>query len=378
MREIETESELKTWLDTRPPRDAAACQALDLRAHEVFEVEAFPGCAFLGCELTDKAAANLVASGAIVLRADPSVPYKVHRSALYTAEELFDGLDEQTCVYADTFDFSVYQHYLKTGKQQPSPITEALYRRLHDHSITDALNEAIEGKKVVAVMGGHSMERREEHFRTVAQVSRRLAREGFLLVSGGGPGAMEATHLGVWFAGYPDDELDGALEILRVRPPNAKPKKEYDDPDWLLRAWKVRRLWPDGGTKYDSIGIPTWLYGHEPPTPFASRIAKYFANSVREEGLLAIAKHGVVFAPGSAGTTQEIFQDAAQNHYATFGGRSPMILLGREYWTTTKPVWPVLQQLAQDKVYDELLAITDSEDAIARRIRGFDPTVYEV
>ena len=41
-------------------------------------------------------------------------------------------------------------------------------------------------------------------------------------------------------------------------------------------------------------------------------------------GLLAIAKHGVIYAPGSAGTIQEIFQDAAQNHYSSFGPPSPM------------------------------------------------------
>ena len=25
----------------------------------------------------------------------------------------------------------------------------------------------------------------------------------------------------------------------------------------------------------ESLGIPTWLYGHEPPNPFATKIAKY-------------------------------------------------------------------------------------------------------
>ena len=29
-----------------------------------------------------------------------------------------------------------------------------------------------------------------------------------------------------------------------------------------------------------------------------------------------------MYAPGSAGTTQEIFQEAAQNHYATYGYHS--------------------------------------------------------
>ena len=35
-------------------------------------------------------------------------------------------------------------------------------------------------------------------------------------------------------------------------------------------------------------------------------MAKYFSNSLREDGLLAIATHGVVYAPGSAGTTQDV------------------------------------------------------------------------
>jgi predicted Rossmann-fold nucleotide-binding protein len=66
------------------------------------------------------------------------------------------------------------------------------------------------------------------------------------------------------------------------------------------------------------------------PTPFATHIAKYFANSVREEGLLAIAKGGVIFTPGSAGTMQEIFQDLAQNHYQSFGVSSPMVFMDKK------------------------------------------------
>jgi two-component system alkaline phosphatase synthesis response regulator PhoP len=44
---------------------------------------------------------------------------------------------------------------------------------------------------------------------------------------------------------------------------------------------------------------------------------------VREDGLLSLAKGGVVFAPGPAGTIQEIFQDLTQNHYGTLGSRRP-------------------------------------------------------
>ena len=76
--------------------------------------------------------------------------------------------------------------------------------------------------------------------------------------------------------------------------------------------------------------MPTWFYGHEPTNLFSVHVAKYFSNSIREDGLLAIAEHGIIFSPGSAGTTQEIFQDATQNHYATFGTISPMVFLSKE------------------------------------------------
>ena len=231
--------------------------------------------------------------------------------------------------------------------------------------------EAIEGKRVVAVMGGHGMEQQDEFYTKIAKVSRRLTQAGFLIISGGGPGAMEASHLGAFFAGRDEEELEAALAEIKVRPQGAEPQREYKDLDWLIRAWRIRDKYPipDGQeTHCMSIGIPTWLYGHEPPAPFATHIAKHFANSVREDGLLAIARHGAIFAPGSAGTTQEIFQDAAQNHYGTNGYYSPMILFGKQHWTTNRPVWSLLSKVARGHSYGELLVLTDSEDEIIRRI----------
>ena len=40
-----------------------------------------------------------------------------------------------------------------------TPLDVGMFRYLHDHSITDALYELIRGRKVVAIMGGHGMER---------------------------------------------------------------------------------------------------------------------------------------------------------------------------------------------------------------------------
>ncbi|MEQ9164553.1 MAG: hypothetical protein RLN74_17685, partial [Ilumatobacter fluminis] len=120
-------------------------------------------------------------------------------------------------------------------------------------------------------------------------------------------------------------------------------------------------------------GIPTWMYGHEPPAAFATKIAKYFANSVREEGLLAVATYGVLFTRGSAGTVQEIFQEATQNHYESYGEPSPMVLIDVDYWTTTLPVWPLLGALADGRAYRALLTITDDEHEAVATIRSYEP-----
>jgi predicted Rossmann-fold nucleotide-binding protein len=120
----------------------------------------------------------------------------------------------------------------------------------------------------------------------------------------------------------------------------------------------------------ESLAIPTWQYGHEPPTPFATHIAKYFQNSIREDGLLAIARQGIVCMEGKAGTIQEIFQDSAQNYYRLFGEPSPMVLFGVDYWMTGYPIVPVLQKLFGAH-FAKYVLLTDSVEAAATFIEQF-------
>lgn len=119
--------------------------------------------------------------------------------------------------------------------------------------------------------------------------------------------------------------------------------------------------------------VPTWLYGHEPSTPLATHIAKYFQNSIREEGLLAIGQQGVVFTEGSAGTIHEIFQDAAQNYYKTFGYFSPMVFLGVDYWGTRFPVRQILSALLKKEEFSRLVLFTDDYEAAHDFILNFRP-----
>jgi predicted Rossmann-fold nucleotide-binding protein len=167
---------------------------------------------------------------------------------------------------------------------------------------------------------------------------------------------MEACNLGAYFAAYSHLQLQEAIDILSAAP-------HYADPGHAKCAKQVIDTFPEGA---ESLAIPTWFYGHEPSNLFASHIAKYFSNSIREDGLLAIAKHGIIFAPGSAGTTQEIFMDAVQNHYGTFQYYSPMVFLGHKRYKKETLLFPVLEQLAWGKEYHHMLSITDHpEEALA-------------
>jgi predicted Rossmann-fold nucleotide-binding protein len=114
-----------------------------------------------------------------------------------------------------------------------------------------------------------------------------------------------------------------------------------------------------------TIGVPTWFYGHEPPNVFATHVAKYFRNALREDTLLHLCNAGVVFLPGAAGTVQEVFQDACENYYADPSHRAPMVLVGRDYWTQELPVWQLLSALGEHRDLRDVLHLVDTvEEAV--------------
>ncbi len=300
--------------------------------------------------------------------ASPSLqlPFDLFRKQLYSADTLYKGYQPgKHGSYKDCYDHRVYEHYLQQGKIA-TDIKETLGRCLHDHSMTQAMQEfltLVNERQVVGIMGGHRLLRTEEAYRKIVQISKTLAENDCLMVSGGGPGAMEATHLGAWMAGRSEAETEDALQILEEAP-------SFNDRWWLDTAFRVIAKYPQ--TETVSLGVPTWLYGHEPATPFATHIAKYFDNSIREDCILTIAKGGIIYAPGSAGTMQEIFQEAVQNHYLSFGYASPMVFMDTRYWTEEMPVYPLMQHLIKEGKYQNLLlTLTDSTDEIVETMLTF-------
>jgi len=370
MVEIESESSLISLLKSSESISNVAFQGLNLLpfAEQIMRKEVSDSL-FVGCILGEKLAGHLTEKNFVF----PSLklPYATHPVKLYSKEDLYFGFDPyRPSTYAETLDAKVYAHYKLGGKGELT-LRESIGRRLHDHGITNALINFLSTynpMKIVAIMGGHSLSRDHTSYRQVANLAAKLCKKGYLMISGGGPGAMEATHLGVWLSGRNQQEWDQAFELLAEAP-------SYKDELWLSKAFEVMDSFPQI-SKSNSLGIPTWLYGHEPPTPFATHIAKYFANSVREDGLLALAKGGIIFSPGSAGTIQEIFQDATQNHYLTEEVSSPMIFLGTEYWNKKYPIYPLLDKLSSEGKYKNLkLNITDQESRVIELLEQFQSTL---
>ncbi len=318
------------------------------------------GAVFLGCAMEPDAAAKVRADGALVFPPVPDLPFDPYRGALYSPTELFEGLAQG---YEGTPDALSYDWFQRT--RADGDIFSSMLRSIHDDAISDALDELLVGARVVGVMGGHAMGRGTAEYEGAAVLGRTLARAGFTVATGGGPGAMEAANLGAYAAPFDDAMLASALQLLAGEP-SFRPSVSA----WARAAFEVRAKWPRGGT---SVGIPTWFYGHEPPNAFAGAIAKYFANATREDGLLARSNAGVVFLPGAAGTVQEIFDNATPNYYESRGTPTPMVLVDRAHWTQELPTWPLLQALAKDRPMAARIALVDSvaeaPDALARMAR---------
>lgn len=341
-------------------------QALDFTQRKVdwgrFEIE---NTTFLGCGLGLEEEIFLRRRGAYIYNAPSTLPYNPFRCALYSWQELMEGFDEDE---DSSKDLQIYRHF-SANKFNPN-INEALWQRIHDHSIDDALRNLLQfdhdgmtRRPCVGFMGGHSTRRDDPFFRKTALAAKLLAENGYFIVSGGGPGIMEATNLGAYFRGKEEAALLDAITMLTKAP-------HYKDKGYHQQSLEVLQKYPGGA---ETLAIPTWFYGHEPSNLFASHIAKYFSNSIREDMLLAISLYGIVCAPGSAGTTQEIFMDATQNHYGTFNYYSPMVFLGRRRYEIETLIFPLLKQLAWGKKYYDMLFITDEPEEVLGFLKGRPP-----
>ena len=315
---------------------------------------------------------------------------------LYAPADLYLGFDpERPHTLKDSFDARIGA-WLTAGDCTPRKLTiaETIAARLHDTAVDRLVANLVRGRRPsVAMMGSHSISRGHPAFLEFARIARALARKGYLVISGGGPGLMEAANFGAFLAPCADEVLDEALRMLAATPCH------WDGAEWVASAAEVRAFvlqrmpggdpgatWtskaPDAAT---SLGIPTWYYGREPPNLFATHIGKYFFNSLREDGLVSVATAGVIFGMGEAGTVQEVFQSASLNYYPPGGkAATPMIFVGRDYWDPDagsglagasvdqklKPVGPLIRAMAAqaETPFEAEVQILDAADEVVAAI----------
>ena len=361
--EIETLDELDDHLDSGEPLSGLRLQDLDLSGHgdRLAAHGDLTGLVVLGGRVPPPVAEVLLHGGAIVFPGVADAPVDPWRG-LYVPDDLYAGLEHG---YAATPDARAYAWFVDAKLRTDAYCT--LVRAIHDDSVTDELDEFVAGRSVVGVMGGHALHRHSAAYAAAADLGHALAEAGHLVATGGGPGAMEAANLGA-LCRTPEAVAEAVRRIAPV--PGFRP----DVTAWASVALAARAVVADDeppglpetlGPTARSLGIPTWFYGHEPPNVFCDVIAKYFSNAIREEGLLARANAGIVVLDGAAGTVQEVFQAVTPLYYAADDAPlPPLVLVGREHWTQTVPVWSALQALAGGRRMEQALHLVDSIDDV--------------
>ncbi len=357
-REISTESGLHDALVAGRPLAGVRLQGLDLTRSEeaLLARKDLAGLVVLGGVLSDRLAHHLRTHHAVIFPTDPRAPIDPYRGSLYTASELYAGLDHG---YARTPDARAYAW--STDARLRGDAYVSTLRALHDDAIQDAFDEALEGWSAVGVMGGHALRRGCGEYAAAAHLGHDLAASGYVVLTGGGPGAMEAANLG---AAAPDRaRLDEALARLAAVP-------GFEDvTEWARIGLDAARSWTSSPRSVaaaaashsagdqsspPTFGVPTWFYGHEPPNVFPDLIAKYFSNALREDALITRANAGIIVLPGAAGTVQEIFAAVTLRYYTdrhpaardALGSLPPLVLVGTQHWTQDVPVRPVVDALA--------------------------------
>ncbi|WP_052321331.1 hypothetical protein [Pseudomonas fluorescens] len=290
----------------------------------------------------------------------PHPPFNPIHDGLYHADELLSGFSpDDPLSVIQTIDYRSYLYFQQKGRTTITDPFAGMMQALHDASIVQGMNRFLHdhlenGRRPVAIMGGHREDRGSKTYRAVAKIAQMLSEYGFVVASGGGPGCMEAAHLGSLFAGQGAKALTVSIDRLANEAPSL-PKnmgnvltqnketrgwfinEEYakELAAWMMPAWRIAQerkahLRPEN----QSLAVPTWHYGHEPLTPLATHIAKYFLNSIREDVLLALASSGIIYSEGRAGTLQEVFQDASQIYYRETGDPvTSMVFFDSVFWT---------------------------------------------
>lgn len=148
----------------------------------------------------------------------------------------------------------------------------------------DGFNFITKFPKSVTFFGSARFDEQNAYYRSAQKTARLLARAGYTVITGGGPGVMEAANKGA---------VEGQGE---------------------------------------SVGLNIML-------PFEQRVNPYVRKSIAfnyfftRKVMLAFSASAFVFFPGGYGTLDEMFELLTLRQTHKINPRIPIILVGKDFWT---------------------------------------------
>lgn len=181
----------------------------------------------------------------------------------------------------------------------------------------------------ITVFGSARFKEGHKFYEAAAEFGKRISKLGFVTMTGGGPGIMEAANR-------------GAFE--------------------------------NGGI---SVGCNIQLPFEQMPNPYLHRFITFEHFFVRKV-LLVKYSYAFIIMPGGFGTMDEFFETLTLIQTKTIT-QFPMVLFGKEYY---KELWDVLEHMAANgsiaKEDMSLVLLTDDVDEAMTHIRTYISTNYEV
>jgi uncharacterized protein (TIGR00730 family) len=185
-------------------------------------------------------------------------------------------------------------------KELVSPITEQATQIMSE--MVHAAETLASVGPAISIFGSARIKRESPYFSLSETIAAQLAKAGFAIIAGGGPGIMEAANKGAFEAG-------GASIGLHITLPKESKRNEF-----LTTSLAFRH--------------------------FVSRKSTFFMHSA-----------GYVVLPGGFGTLDELFEAVTLMQTGKIP-TAPVILVGREFWAGLMD-W-IKQQLEQTGLVNNL------------------------
>src|SRR5512137_1573489 len=187
----------------------------------------------------------------------------------------------------------------------------------------DAIETLSKLKHSVTIFGSARVRPEDPYYKKTEYLARRLAENGFSVITGGGPGIMEAANKGAAAAGG------------------------------------------------QSVGMNIRLPYEQKPNPYANTIIEYKYFFIRK---VMFVKYAVAYVilPGGFGTMDELFEALTLIQTKRIKG-FPVIMMGSEYWQGLID-WVKNTMLQNDKIEPadlEIIQVLDDPDEIVKHIKKF-------